>query len=164
MFIGQLPKALRNIRDDGRTNDELIASLEAQCVAVFHKDLLAGEADPIPPPGTVYPFLGVSCRELSKDLRGLGAERILAAITQEHGEVRKPSLRSLLFLMERMSRKGLYADIVVMNEPVPCHEGTPVLISLGHADEEGQPWVAAVGVDYTFPHDRELILVLAPPA
>ncbi len=164
MFIGPLPQLLRNIQDDSRTNEEIIAALEADDVAVFHKDIFARDKEPIPPPGTVYPFLGIACSEISKDLRASGAERIFAAVTQEHGNVRKPSLRSSLLLMERMTRERLYADIVVMNEPVLSQKGNPVLICLGREDEDGQSWVAAVGTGYDFPHDSELVLILAPRA
>jgi len=163
MFIGPLPEVLRNIQEDGRSNEEIIAALEVGYVSVFHKDIFTRDTELLPPAATVYQFLGVSCRELPKDLRRLGAERIFAAVTQEHGNLEKPSLRSALLLMERMAQKHLWADIVVMNEAVPCHDGSPVLICLGHEDEEGVPWVAAVGTDYDFPHDSELLLFLADP-
>lgn len=119
MYIGPLPDVLRNIQDNGRSNKEIFATLEADDVAVFCKDLFARDTEPVPPPGTVYQFLGVSCKELPKDIRESGAERIFVAVTQEHGDLRKPSLRSALLLMERMSQERIFADIVIMNEPGP---------------------------------------------
>jgi hypothetical protein len=162
MLVGELPNQLRRIVDDGRSNEEIIRSLESKSVTVFHKDVFVRDAEPIPLPGTTYNFLAVLCRDLPGQVRR-NAERIFSAITRERHDLRKPTLRSALLLMERMACERLYAETVVMNDPVASHNGTPVLICLGREDDCGQSWVAAVGTDYSFPHDNELVVVLAEP-
>jgi hypothetical protein len=162
-MLEPLPKVLRDIEDDGRRTKDIIAALETANVAVFHKDIFARCDELTPPPGTVYQFLGALCRELPKDIRS-SADQIFATAAREYGSLRKPPLRSALLLMERMTQQRLYAEIIVMNDVVTCHDGSEVLIALGREDADGQSWVAAVGTDYDFPHDTELVLFLAPPS
>lgn len=162
MYIGPLPFALRNIEDDGRSAQEIIATLESKNVAVFPKDLLIGKAEPIPSTRTVYNFLATVGGELPRNLRS-SVEEVFEAAYQQHGNLRKPSLRSALLLMERMTRERLFADILVINEPILNGDGgNPILLYLGREDEEGQSWIAAVTANYTFDNDREVILFLGP--
>jgi len=47
MFIGLLPSALRNIRDDGRKIEEIIAALEAHDVQILQKHVFVANSEPI---------------------------------------------------------------------------------------------------------------------
>jgi hypothetical protein len=162
MYIGPLPLALRNIEDDGRSAQDIIAALESKNVAVFPKDLFIGNAEPIPSTRIVYNFLATVSGGLPRKLRS-SVEDVFEAANRQHGNLRKPSLRSALLLMERMTRERLFADIVVINEPIlNSDSGNPILLSLGREDEEGQSWIAAVSANYTFDDDSEVVLFLGP--
>jgi len=160
MFIGPLPPALRRIRDDGRKNEEIIAALEAHDVQILQKHLFVGNPEHIPPSGIEYPFLAVMAGEVPE---GASAEQLFTVVTRVHGDHKKPSLRSLLLLQERMTRERLYADIVGMNEPVlDTNSGNLVLICLSREDEESMSCIAAVDANHNPAHEAEMLLFLGP--
>lgn len=164
MFIGPLPPALMHIRDDGRKNEEIIAALEAYDVQILQKYVFVGNPEPIPPLGTEYPFLAVMAGEVPEGSRA-SAEQLFTAVTHIRGDVKKPSLRSLLLLQERMTRERLHADIVGMNEPVlNTDSGNLVLICLSREDEEGMSCIATVDANHDPVHDDEMLLFLGPGA
>lgn len=160
MHIGPLPIALQDIREDGRTIQEIVAALESNHVAVFQKELFRGDYDPVPPPFISYDFVATTANELPPDARS-NARRAFEAAILQHGKLSRPSLRAALLLMERMRRENLYADIFVMSKPVfDQASGKEMFITLGYEDEEGIPWVAAVAANYAFTFDREVLLFL----
>jgi hypothetical protein len=164
MFIGPLPPALRHIRDDGRKNEEIIAALVAHDVQILQKHVFLWNPEPIPPLGTEYPFLAVMAREVPEGSRA-SAEQLFTAVTHVRGDLKKPSLRSLLFLQEWMTRERLYADIVGLNEPVlNAGSGNLVLICLSWEEEEGISCIAAVDANHDPAHDDEMLLFLGPGA
>lgn len=160
MHIGPLPTALRDIHEDKRTTQAIVAALESNHVTVFQKHLFGGDCEPVPPPGTSYDFVATVVSELPQDARS-SAQRAFEAALLQHGKLSRPSLRATLLLMERMGRENLYADIFVMSEPaLDQASGKEMFITLGYEDEEGLPWVAAVAADYAFKFDGEVILFL----
>ena len=163
MYIGPLPAALRDIQEDGRTNQEIVSALEAGNVAIFHKGLFKQDAAPIPTPGTPYNFLATVGSELPWEIRASAEMIFEVAQAQQDGKLGKPSLRSTLLLMERMTRERLYADIVFLNEPILNPEsGNRVLISMGREHEDGVTWITAVLANYIFDFDSQVIIFLGP--
>ena len=164
MHIGPLPAAFRDIRDDGRTNQEIIAALETHHVAVFIKHLLNDDNHPVPPPGTPYHFLATVGCELPQDTRA-SVHLAYYAAARQNGSVRRASPRSALLLMERMVRERYFADVFVMHEPIrDPRDGRLVFLGMGYEDEERVPWVAAVADNHVFKFDNEVILFLGPDA
>lgn len=159
MYIGQLPVCLRNIHDDGRSSRELLDVLEKKHVALFARHLFERDASTLPQSGTPYHFLATVAGELPNWAR-LNPDQAFNAATKAYGQIGKPSLRSVLFLMERMATERFWADIFVMREVVDDHGG-PAFVQLGYEHDEGVPWLAAVPASHTFKFDSEMILFLA---
>lgn len=164
MRIQLLPERLRDIRDDGRSIGELVATLQADDIAIFQSNLFLTNPEPIPPQGTLYDFRGIVVKSVPMSIRS-SAAKVYQAVSEQCPELAKPSLRSSLFLMERMSQTRLFADVFMMNQPVfdPSSK-TDVYVTLGREDEDGMSWVAAVGTDYSFEFDTQVIALLRQSA
>lgn len=160
MHIGPLPPALQAIRDDGRSNRELLDALEMRHVALFARHLFERGSELIPQPGTQYNFLATVAGELPFEAR-TNASRAFEVAANTHGCLLKPSLRSALFLMERMARERLWADIFVMRDAIDDH-GDPVFVTMGYEHDDGVPWIASIPANHAFSSDCEVILLLAP--
>ncbi len=159
MHIGPLPLALRAIRDDGRSNRELLNALEKKHVALLVRHLFERDSEPIPQPGTEYNFLAMVAGELPFEARA-AANWAFDVAVNAHGGLQKPSLRSALFLMERMAHERLWADVFVMSEAIADH-GDPVFVTMGYEHDDGVPWIASVSANHVFTSDSEVILFQA---
>lgn len=159
MHIGQLPPGLRDIHDDGRSSRELLDALEKKHVALFARHLFECDSNALLQSGTPYHFLATVAGELPNWAR-LNPDQAFSAATKAYGQIGKPSLRSILFLMERMAIERLWADIFVMSEAVD-DDGDPAFVQLGYEHDEGVPWLAAVPASHVFKFDSEMILFLA---
>jgi hypothetical protein len=159
MHIGPLPPALQGIRDDARSNRELLDALEKRHVALFARHHFERDSEPIPQPGTQYNFLATVASELPFEARA-NANRAFEVAANAHSCLQKPSLRSALFLMERMARERLWADVFVMSESIDDH-GDPVFVTMGYEHDDGVPWITSVPVNHVFSSDCEVILLLA---
>lgn len=162
MHIRPLPVALLDIRDDGRSICELLSTLERRHVALFARHLFEQASEPTPPSGTKYNFVAVVAKDLPLEAR-LNPERVFNAARSSHHGIHKVSLRSALFLMERMERERLWADIFVMSEPATDTDG-PAFVIMGYEHEDGVPWIASVGGQHTFEHDNEVVLLASQDA
>lgn len=145
--FSKMPYALWIIEDDGRTNEELIASIEAKGRKVTdrEKQAVAKANEPIPPKGTVYHLIGILGDEFPTDDHRTANVIFAAAAAQErkHG---KPPIRAALLLREKFSQKELgYHYVAVMNDPVSVPDGDPRVSVLSRFDDEDhlEAWSAS---------------------
>lgn len=131
-----MPAIFNNIPGDDRTNEEIISGLEAMNVWVpsYVRKVIADANESVPPVGTVYRLSVVCGDDLPLDRRS-GTEQIFAAVSESE-RVGRPPLRAALLLQERLFRERLWANIVVMNEPVD-----DCVLALSR--EDGQSYILA---------------------
>jgi hypothetical protein len=158
MKLEPLPQELQNIEDDGRTNQEIIDGFEARGIAVFDKQIFGAEKSQAPSEGAAYRFLAVLSDELPKTAK-LSADQVFAAVGERHAGVKRAPLRAALLLQERMTRERLYADTVVMNEPVVTEDGKLGLVILSREDDEGTSWIGIVDEEFISTHNVLLVFL-----
>lgn len=157
------PTILWTIEDDGRTNDELIASLEAKGIEVsdYAKQIIAKANELTPPKGTVYRLVGIQGGEFPTDAKRT-TKHIFAEASRPERKYCKPPLRAALLLREKFSQEQLgYPYVALMSEPVSGSDGFPHVLGLDRGDAESwlSAWFAFPGSQWI----RESLFVFLAP-
>jgi hypothetical protein len=150
--------------DDGRSNADIVASIEAKGgkVSDWAKDISARSQEPIPPAGTEYQLVGIRGDEFADD-----AKRTTRAILAEadRRRYRKPPMRVGLLLRKKfITNEALgYQYVAVFHNPVRDSNGCPYVLALyrlGAGD-----WLRAWHARDEYQWTREdLFVFLAPQA
>ncbi len=156
------PKALWTLVDDGRSNADIVASIEAKGgkVSNLAKDIIGRSKEQIPPAGTEYRLLGIRGDEFKSDMR------TTRAIRRKAGRLRyrKPPMRVCLLLREKLNAREVFGHrVVVLHRPVRDSNGDPSVLVLNR--HGGRLWL--ISWDAYAEHEwcrGDLFVFLAPEA